>query len=145
MNARIDEGSLNTIFHECRQCGTCCRNYRKIPLQADEVDYITKMGGHVGVNVSMEEIRKKGLKQATEDAREAGKVYMIHPDEKGCVFMELRNDKYYCRIYHYRPRTCRGFRCNMADDSFLSLFAADAMSLLGQDRYGLPLEKKVKN
>lgn len=141
MNARISESNLNTIFHECRQCGTCCKKYRKIPLYKDEVEYIRKMGGHVGVNISMEVIREKGLKRATAEAEAEGKVFMVHPDEKGCVFMEQRNDKYYCKIYHYRPKTCRGFRCNMADDSFLSLFASDATSLLGQDRFGLPLDK----
>jgi uncharacterized protein len=141
MNAHISESNLNTIFHECRQCGTCCKKYRKVTLYADEVLYIKKMGGHVGVNISMQEIWEKELEQATADAEAAGKIFMVHPDEKGCVFMEQRNEKYYCKIYHYRPRTCRGFKCNMADDSFFSLFADDATSLLGQDRFGLPLIK----
>jgi Fe-S-cluster containining protein len=137
----VDEDALKTIFHECRQCGTCCKKYRKIVLQPDEVDFITKMGGHVGVNVSMEDIRAKGLLQATTDAKSQGKVYMIHPDEKGCIFLEHRNDKYYCQLYNYRPKTCRGFRCNLADDSFLQLFGGDsAIHLLGQDTYGLPLK-----
>ncbi len=136
-----DEHALRTIFQECRQCGTCCKKYRKIPLQADEVEFIEKMGGHVGVNVSMEEIRLKGLKEAVFEAKSKGKVYMIHPDEKGCIFLERRNKKYYCKLYHYRPKTCRGFRCNLADDSFLQLFGgAGAMHLLGQDAFGLPLK-----
>jgi len=137
----VDEGALRTIFHECRQCGICCRQYRKIVLHPGEVDFIKKMGGHVGVNVSMADIRTMGLAKATDEAKSSGKVYMIHPDEKGCVFLEHRNDKYYCKLYHYRPRTCRGFRCNLADDSFLQLFGGDgAMHLLGQDAFGLPLK-----
>lgn len=133
-----DEKELKTIFHECRQCGTCCREYKKISLQEDEVAFIKKMGGHVGVNVSMAEIREKGLQAATADAKKEGKMYMIHPDDKGCMFLEHKNDKYYCGIYHYRPRVCRGFRCNLADDSFLDLFGGEsAMYLLGKDSYGL--------
>jgi len=138
----FDPDALNSIFHECRQCGTCCREYRKILLQPDEVEFITRMGGHVGVDVTMSEIREKGLKQATAEASERGKVYMIHPDDKGCVFLQHVNNKYSCKIYNYRPRTCRGFRCNLADDSFLNLFGGNsAMHLLGQDSFGLPIKK----
>ncbi len=137
----VDEDALKTIFHECRQCGTCCRKYRKIVLQPNEVDFIKKMGGHVGVDVSMAAIRVMGLEAATAEARSRGKVYMIHPDDKGCIFLEHRNEKYYCKLYHYRPRTCRGFRCNLADNSFLDLFGGDgAIHLLGQDTYGQPLK-----
>jgi uncharacterized protein len=137
----IDDAALKTIFHQCRQCGTCCKTYRKIVLQPGEVEFIKKMGGHVGVNVSMSAIRDKGLEQATAEARSAGKIYMIHPDEKGCVFLEHRNDKYFCKLYHYRPKTCRGFRCNLADDSFLHLFGGNrAIHLLGQDMFGRPVK-----
>ncbi|MGB3212125.1 MAG: YkgJ family cysteine cluster protein [Desulforhopalus sp.] len=136
-----DAGALKTIFNECRQCGTCCKKYRKIVLQPDEIDFIEKMGGHVGVDVSMSAIREKGLEAATIDAKRSGKVFMVHPDDKGCVFLLHRNDKYYCKLYNYRPRTCRGFRCNLADDSFLQLFGGDsAIHLLGQNTYGLPLK-----
>lgn len=136
-----DEDALKTIFHACRQCGTCCKLYRKIVVQPDEAEFIEKMGGHVGVNVSMQAIREKGLRAATDEVKGAGKLYMIHPDDKGCVFLEHRNGKYCCKIYHYRPKTCRGFRCNLADDSFLHLFGGEgAIHLLGQDIYGLPLK-----
>lgn len=138
---RLDEAALNTIFTECRQCGTCCKEYRKINLYPDEVDFIKKMGGHVGANLSMAEIREKGLDVAVEEAKKDGKVYMIHPDDKGCVFLSCKNGKYCCSIYNYRPRTCQGFRCNLADDSFLQLFSGEgAMHLLGTDSYGLPLK-----
>lgn len=71
-----------------------------------------------------------------------GKVDMIHPDEKGGRFSaEDAWQKYYCRIYHHRPRTCRGFRCNLPDSSFLELFGRDSMHLLGQDRFGIPFGK----
>ncbi|KJS03142.1 MAG: hypothetical protein VR65_02605 [Desulfobulbaceae bacterium BRH_c16a] len=140
-NIKVNEHALRTIFHDCRQCGTCCKKYRKIGLQPEEVEFITRMGGHVGVNVSMAAIREKGLDAATLEAKDGEKVFMIHPDDKGCVFLQHRNDKYYCAIYHYRPKTCRGFRCNLADDSFLQLFGGEsAMHLLGTDSYGLPLK-----
>ena len=136
-----DPATLNSIFHECNQCGTCCKKYRKIPLHEDEVEKIKKFGGHVGYDLSLAEIREKGLQKAREEAVAKGKVYLIHPDDKGCQFLQKRNDKYFCKIYHYRPRTCRGFKCNMADNSFLSLFGEDSMHLLGQTSFGLPLNK----
>jgi Fe-S-cluster containining protein len=140
--SNIDEDALKTLFHECRQCGTCCKDYRKIAIHPDEAEFIEKMGGFVGVNVSMKDIREQGLAVAAEQARDGDKLYMIHPDDKGCVFLEHRNGKYCCKIYHYRPKTCRGFRCNLADSSFLQLFGGEsAMHLLGQDSYGLPLKE----
>lgn len=138
----LEVETLNTIFHECRQCGTCCRTYRKIALREEEVAFIEKMGGYVGVDVTMKSIREKGLEAASREAKAGGKVYMIHPDDKGCVFLAKINGKYTCRIYNYRPRTCRGFRCNLADNSFLSLFSDGATSLLGQDTYGLPVKQQ---
>ena len=133
------ESTLNTIFDECRQCGTCCKKYRKILLRSDEAAFITQMGGYVGVDVSLDAIRENGIDAATREAKERGKVFMIHPDDKGCVFLEKRNDKYVCKIYHYRPRTCQGFRCNLADNSLLTLFGDGAIHLLGQTTFGLPL------
>lgn len=138
---RPDEGELKTLFDECRQCGTCCRKYRKIVLHPDEVDFIERMGGHVGVSVSMKEIREKGLEAASAEARAGGTVHMIHPDDKGCVFLRRIDTRYSCAIYHYRPRTCRGFHCTIADNSFFTLFGSDATILLGQDSYGLPPER----
>lgn len=140
-NTTVDTTSLRTIFAECRQCGTCCTSYRKIALQPDEVEFIRKMGGHVGVDISLSQLRGKTMDELVAEARADGKVFMIHPDDRGCIFLEKRNDKHVCRIYHHRPRTCRGFRCNMADSSFLALFGADSIFLLGQDRFGLPLAK----
>lgn len=136
------ESTLNTIFDDCRQCGTCCKKYRKITLQPDEVAFIKQMGGHVGVDVSLKAIREQGIDAATREAKERGRVFMIHPDDKGCVFLEKRNEKFTCKIYHYRPQTCRGFRCNLADNSFLSLFGDGAIHLLGQTSFGLPLTDK---
>jgi uncharacterized protein len=138
----LDQTALRTIFASCRQCGTCCKSYRKITLQPDEVEFIRKMGGHVGINVSIAELRDKTMEQLEKEAAATGKVFMIHPDDKGCVFLQKRNNIYVCRIYHHRPSACRGFRCNMADTSFLDLFGTDSMLLLGQDRFGLPLSKK---
>jgi len=138
----LDQTALRTIFAPCRQCGTCCKSYRKITLQPDEVDFIRKMGGHVGIDVSIAQLRDKTMEQLEAEAAATGKVFMIHPDDKGCVFLQKRNTTYICRIYHHRPRACRGFRCNLADSSFLDLFGADSMLLLGQDRFGLPLAKK---
>jgi Fe-S-cluster containining protein len=137
------EEELRTIFDDCRQCGTCCKKYRKILLQPGEAEFIEKMGGYVGVDVTMQEIREKGMAAAIAEAKSCGKTYMIHPDDKGCVFLLHKNDKYYCKIYSYRPQTCKGFRCNLADDSFLNLFGGDtAIHLLGQNSFGLPLENE---
>ena len=141
-NSPLNEQNLKTIFDECRQCGTCCKKYKKVLLQEDEPAFITKMGGHVGVDATLKELREKSLEQLIQEKKESGKVYMIHPDDKGCMFLECHNGLYRCKIYNYRPLSCRGFRCNLADDSLLSLFADDPIHLLGQDRYGLPLHHK---
>lgn len=143
-NIKFDKNQLDTIFHECHQCGTCCKQYRKITLQQDEVEKIQQLGGHIGVDISFKEIQEKGLEQAKIDAEKTGKIFMIHPDNKGCMFLEKRNSKYYCKIYHYRPKACQGFKCNMADDSFLDLFGDNAMHLLGKTSYGLPLSESNK-
>ena len=136
----VDPDALKTIFYECRQCGTCCKAYGKILLHPEEVDFIRKMGGHVGVSASLSELRVKPLEELIQTARRDGKIYMIHPDNKGCVFLQKHNSKYHCRIYHHRPRTCRGFKCNLADRSFLEVFGREASLLLGLDQYGLPLK-----
>lgn len=136
----LDQSALSSILHECQQCGTCCKTYRKITLQPNEVDFIKKMGGHVGVDVTLTDIRTKGLAKASEEAMAKGKVFMIHPDDKGCLFLEKRDNKYYCKIYNYRLRSCRGFKCNLADGTFLDLFGQDSIHLLGQNRFGLPLK-----
>ena len=136
---RLDKASLDSIFHECQQCGACCKKYRRILLQPDEVGFIKKMGAQVGVDLKLSDLRGKSLAQAGAEARAAGKIYMIHPDDRGCVFLQKRDGKYFCKIYHYRPRTCQGFKCNLVDQSFLQLAAADAITLLGQNRFGLPL------
>jgi Fe-S-cluster containining protein len=137
---RFDADALKTLFYECRQCGACCKKYSRIALYPDEVEFIRKMGGYVGVNASIAQLRDKSLEVLIEEAKMAGTVYMIHPDEKGCVFLQKRNGKHYCKIYHYRPRTCRGFRCNMADNTFLDVFGQDATALLGMDAFGLPMK-----
>ncbi|WP_051309263.1 YkgJ family cysteine cluster protein [Desulfogranum japonicum] len=139
---QLSQSTLQTMFHECRQCGTCCKSYRKITLQPDEVDFIKKMGGHVGVDVSLNELRTKTMDELVEKAKASGKVFMIHPDDKGCVFLEKRNSRYYCKIYHYRPQSCKGFRCNLADNSLFDLVGRGAIHLLGQNTFGQPLQPK---
>ncbi len=129
----LSSAERNSILQECRQCGTCCKKYRRIRLQPDEVEFIKKMGGHVGVDISLNELRSKSLAELIDGAKQKGRIYMIHPDDKGCVFLQKKNGKYFCRIYNYRPRACRGFRCNLADSSMLDLLSQDAMLLLNTE------------
>ena len=136
----LDSKTLNTIFSECRQCGACCKRFRRIPLQPEEVPFIKRMGGHVGVNLSLNALRNHTLAELMDEAKSRGETFMIHPDDKGCVFLEKRDGKHVCKIYHYRPRICRGFRCNLADNSFLDILGDDAIWLLDQNRFGLQLE-----
>ncbi len=136
----LDKYVLDSILEECRQCGSCCKRYRKILLQADEVDFIKKMGGHVGVDVHLNDLRTKSMDELIEEAKDENKVYMIHPDDKGCIFLEKRNGKYGCKIYHYRPLTCRTFKCTMADNSFQNIFEENAICLLGMNQFGMKLK-----
>lgn len=137
----LDPTTLNSIFTDCRQCGACCKRYRRIRLQPEEVPFIKRMGGHVGVDLNLNALRDHSLKELTDEAKKRGDIYMIHPDDKGCIFLEKRDGKYLCKIYHYRPRTCRGFRCNLADNSFMDVIGDDAIWLLDENRFGLRLEK----
>lgn len=139
---KLNHQNLKTILQDCRQCGTCCKQYTKVVLQDSEVAFIKKMGGHVGVNTTLRQLREKPLTELLEDNRTLGKIYMIHPDDKGCLFLERRNGLYFCKIYNYRPLSCRGFRCNMADNSFFDLFGNDATCLLGLDSFGMALAKE---
>jgi len=132
---------LNTIFYECRQCGSCCKSYRKILLMPDEVDFITKMGGHVGIMVRLDDLRTNTLDALADEQRQRQNVYMIHPDDKGCVFLKKVNDKHHCGIYHYRPSTCQRFKCNLADNSLMHILFKDPMCLLGRDSLGRQLPK----
>jgi len=141
VNAIPSTHELNTIFYECRQCGSCCKTYRKILLMPDEVDFIKKMGGHVGVMVRLDDLRNSTIDALAEEQRQRQNVYMIHPDNKGCVFLKKVNDKYQCSIYHYRPRTCQRFKCNLADNSLMNILFKDPMCLLGQDFLGRKLVK----
>ena len=137
----LNDSTLKTILQECRQCGTCCIKHKKVLLQNSEVEFIKKMGGYVGVDATLRQLRDKPLSRLVEENKTSGRIYMIHPDEKGCVFLQRRNGLAFCRIYHYRPLSCRGFRCNMADSSFLDLFGTDATCLLGLNSFGQKLDK----
>lgn len=136
----LTAAELNSLFPECRQCGACCKNYRKVLLQPEEVEFIKKMGGYVGIEVRLNDLRKNSLDEAIEKENEKHNVYMIHPDSNGCIFLEKKNGKYRCKIYNYRPKTCRGFRCNLADGSLGDIFFKDPIHLLGMDRFGMKLK-----
>ena len=131
---------LNSLFHQCRQCGSCCRRFRRVVLKPEEVPFIKKMGGHVGMEISLSATRDTPLDDLIKTAAAKGKVHMVHPDHTGCIFLEKRNEKFHCRIYHHRPEACRGFRCNLADGSLQNVFANNAMFLLGKSKFGLPLK-----
>jgi Fe-S-cluster containining protein len=132
----MDKNKLDTILQECRQCGTCCKTYKKVLLEEDEIETLKKLGANVGYMVNLNDLRTSNINDLAAKEKEKHKMYMIHPDNKGCIFLQKRNDKYYCKIYHYRPRACRGFKCNMADESVNTLFMQDSIYLLGQDRFG---------
>lgn len=136
----LDSAKLNTLFAQCRQCGTCCKSYKKVPLEPDEIERMKKLGAHVGLMLSLNDLRNADIDTLIKKEAEKGKVYMIHPDEKGCIFLEKKNEKCYCKIYHYRPKACQGFKCNIADNTISDLFLNDPIHLLGMDRYGRKLD-----
>ncbi len=121
---------LDTIFYECRQCGLCCKTYKKILLMPDEIDYMKKMGAHVGIMVKMNDLQENTMDQLVKEAREKDDVFMIHPDDKGCLFLSKKNAEYKCDIYHYRPKTCRQFKCSLAENSLMHLIFKDPLCLL---------------
>jgi Fe-S-cluster containining protein len=94
---KLDSAKLNTLFAKCRQCGTCCKSYKKVILEPEEIERIKKLGGHVGLMVSLNDLRTANIDSLIEKEKLNGKLYMIHPDDKGCVFLEKKNEKYYCK------------------------------------------------
>ena len=138
---KLTTDHLDTLFQECRQCGTCCKTYRKVLLEPDEIDRLRALGAEIGVMVHLNDLREKSMAELVEEAKGKENVYMIHPDGKGCMFLQKVNGKYCCKIYHYRPRACRGFRCSLADQSMEQLLLNDATYLLGEDRFGMKLER----
>lgn len=139
-NKKLTSAEMNSIFHECTQCGSCCKKYEKVYLEPDEVDTIKRLGGHVGVIVHLADLRDKKLDELTEEERAKHKQYMIHSDHNGCMFLEKRDGKYYCKIYNYRPDSCRKFKCNLADSSMSELLFDNPIQLLGMDKYGRKLD-----
>lgn len=139
-NFKLNPESLNTLFDDCRQCGSCCKTYRKVLLEPDEIDRLRALGAEIGVMVHLNDLRDRTMEELVEEAKGKREVHMIHPDGKGCMFLQKINGKYCCKIYHYRPRACRGFRCSLADKSMETLLLSDATYLLGEDRFGMKIE-----
>ena len=139
-SVKLTAENMNTLFAECRQCGTCCKTYRKVLLEADEIDRLRALGAEIGVMVSLNDLREKSMETLVEEAKGKKAVYMIHPDGNGCIFLQKVNGNYRCKIYHYRPRSCQGFRCSLADHSMEQLLLNDPIFLLGEDRFGRKLE-----
>ena len=139
---RLTTDHLNTLFDECRQCGVCCKTYRKVLLEPDEVDRLRELGAEIGVLVSLNDLRDKTMEQLVNEAKGKKAIYMVHPDSNGCIFLHKVNGLYRCKIYHYRPRACRGFHCSTADQSLEQLFlGSDTTFLLGEDRFGRKLRQ----
>ena len=116
---------LESIFWECRRCGMCCKKFNKILLMPDEVDFIKKMGGHVGVNVKLSDLTNKTMDELVEEAKGKDDIFMFFPDENGCTFLEKDGKYFKCSIHNYRPKVCRGFKCNIADNSLMQLIFKD--------------------
>jgi len=137
---KLTTDHLNTLLQDCRQCGTCCKTYRKVLLEVDEVDRLRALGAEIGIMVCLNDLRQKSMEKLVDEAKGKGDIYMIHPDGQGCKFLQKVDGKYRCKIYHYRPRACQGFRCSLADESMQQLLLNDANYLLGEDRFGVKLE-----
>lgn len=139
-DGKLTAQDLDTLLEDCRQCGTCCKTYRKVLLEPDEIDRLRALGAEIGVMVGLNELRGRSMDELVEEARGKKDVYMVHPDGNGCIFLHKVNGLYRCKIYHFRPRACRGFHCSMADQSMEQLFLGGDMTfLLGEDRFGRKL------
>ena len=98
--SQLTTQNLNTLFNECRQCGVCCKSYRKVLLEPDEIDRLRALGAEIGVLVGLNELREKSMEQLVEEARGKHAVYMVHPDGNGCIFLQKVNGRSRCKIYH---------------------------------------------
>jgi|TARA_Y100000031_G_C8048261_1_gene304933 Fe-S-cluster containining protein len=81
---------------KCKQCGECCKLIVK--LSKKDIERIEKVG------YGKEEFAALDPLEPRSKVKDAMKRR-----NSRCVFSDLKENKYWCRIYKIRPRNCRIF------------------------------------
>lgn len=81
---------LNPKTFKCQQCGECC----KIVVTLTEKE--------------IKAIKQRGYKDfLIKDPIKGKKKNCLKRINRNCVFLTKKGNKYYCKIYDIRPKTCR--------------------------------------
>ena len=78
---------------ECNRCADCCK-YCTVKLDEQDINKIKKSG--------YDEEFFMGY-----DAYINSPVMKVN--DKGCVFLIKKGDKYFCKIYQIRPKVCKQY------------------------------------
>ena len=89
--------------HRCISCGTCCRDFPYIQLSQDEIEAIESFTGLAPEAFS-------------NDERNGGRRFMKFKEDGDCVFLDLTEGAYTCRVYEARPGICSGYPTNEIQD-----------------------------
>lgn len=91
---KITKGSKT---HECIGCGLCCRNFAYIRLSQDDIKSLENFTG-----LTSEEF--------TDNIDKAAKKRFMKFQKNGdCIFLNIIDGSYSCRVYEARPVTCRDY------------------------------------
>jgi Fe-S-cluster containining protein len=83
--------------HMCNDCGSCCGNFAYIRLSQDDIKTLEIFTGLISEEFT-NKIDKAGEKR-----------FMKFQDNGDCIFLNMIDDAYSCRVYEARPATCRGY------------------------------------
>lgn len=100
MTCRVNSINATNVFKtadkiiECRQCGSCCRDFPDIVIKKDEVKRLAK---HFKISPSKIKRKYGIMHRGTHTWQFKGNP---------CPFLKGKN---HCTIYELRPRTCQSF------------------------------------
>ncbi len=89
------------LHFECLQCGRCCSGPAEgnIWITKPEIELIAKFLG-----MTIDKFAGRYLKRVHFRTS-----IVEHPETKDCIFLEEKNGRKTCRIYHVRPAQCRNW------------------------------------
>ena len=88
----------------CTSCGACCRNFPFVKITQHDVDTLESFTG-----LAPEEF-------SNIDEIDSEKLFMKFNDSGDCVFLKQTEGGYACGVYAGRPKICRAYPANEAEN-----------------------------